>query len=134
MGYVKVRAKVSNVERGRSKEIELIADTGAIYTAIPEDILKDLGIVARGKRRFKTASGELKELPVGEAYIEIAGERVTSIVAFLPRGATPLLGVTTLELLGLQVDPITGELKPMELFLLGVGNERTIQNSNRGVD
>ena len=35
---LKVRAKVSNVERRRSKEIELIADTGAIYTAIPEDI------------------------------------------------------------------------------------------------
>ena len=46
----KVRAKVSNVGRRRSKEIELIADTGAIYTAIPEDILKDLGVVARGKR------------------------------------------------------------------------------------
>jgi len=80
-----------------------------------------LGIVARGKRRFKTASGELKELLVGEAYIEIAGRGgVTSIVAFLPIGATPLLGVTTLELLGLQFDPITGELKPMELFLLGL--------------
>ena len=74
MRYVKVRAKVSNVERESSEEIELIADTGAIYTAIPEDILMDLGVVARGKRRFKTASGELKELPVGEAYIEIAGE------------------------------------------------------------
>jgi len=67
---IKVRAKVSNVERERSKEIELIADTDAIYSAIPEDI------VARGKRRFKTASGELKELPVGEAYMEIAGEGV----------------------------------------------------------
>ena len=117
---IKVGAKVSNVERERSKEIELIADTGAIYMAIPEDILMDLGVVARGKRRFKTASGELKELPVGKAYIEIAGEGVTAIVAFLPRGAIPLLGVTTLELLGLQVDPITGELKPMELFLLGL--------------
>ena len=118
MGYVRVRAKVSNVKRERSKEIELIADTGAIYTAIPEDILRDLGVVATGTRRFKTASGELKELPVGEAYI--AGEGVTSIVAFLPRGATPLLGVTTLGLLGLQVDPVTGELKPMELFRLGL--------------
>ena len=68
---IKVRVKVSNVGRERSKEMERIADTGAIYTAIPEDILKDLGIVARGKRRFKTASGELKELPVGEAYLSL---------------------------------------------------------------
>ena len=57
-----------------------------------------MGIVARGMRRFKTESGELKELPVGEAYIEIAGEGGTSIVAF----------------------PITGELRPMEFFLLGL--------------
>ena len=45
---IKVRGKVSNVERERSKEIELIADTGAItgaiYTAIPEGILEDLDI------------------------------------------------------------------------------------------
>ena len=115
---IKVRAKVSNVERGRSKEIELIANTGAIYMAIPEDILMDLGVVVRGKRRFKTASGELKELPVGEAYVEIAEEGVTSIVAFLPRGATPLLGVTTLELLDLQVDPMTGELDRWNCFFL----------------
>jgi len=32
--------------------------------------------------------------------------------------AMPLLGVTTLELLGLQVDPVSGELKPLELFML----------------
>ena len=36
---IKVRAKVSNVGWERSKEIELIADTGAIYTAILEGIL-----------------------------------------------------------------------------------------------
>ena len=98
---IKVRAKISNVGRGRSKEIELIVDTGAIYTAISEDILKDLGIVAREKRRFKTASGELKELPVGGGIHRDCGGRSTAIVAFLPRGATPLLGVTTLELLSL---------------------------------
>jgi predicted aspartyl protease len=34
---------------------------------------------------------------------------------------TPLMGVTTLELLGLQVDPVGGELKPLELYLLHQG-------------
>ncbi len=32
MGYVVVKAKISNIERTRSKEIELIADTDSIYT------------------------------------------------------------------------------------------------------
>jgi predicted aspartyl protease len=29
-----------------------------------------------------------------------------------------LLGVTTLELLGLTVDPVTGKLTPLELMIL----------------
>ncbi len=118
MGYVIVKAKICNVNRTKCREIELIADTGAIYTAIPKDILLDLGVRPKGKRKFKIASGEVKEFEIGEAYIEIDGEGVTTVVAFLPEGSKPLLGVTTLELLGLQVDPVTGELKPMELLLL----------------
>jgi len=96
---IKVRAKVSNVERERSKEIELIADTGAIYTAISEDILRDLGIVARGKRRFKTASGELKELPVGEAYIEIAGRESLQLLRSFQEVQHPFLASQRLNYL-----------------------------------
>ena len=118
MGYVKIKAKISNIEKTKSKEIELMADTGAIYTAIPKNILQDLDIKPKGKRKFKMADGKLNEFDIGEAYIEIGEEGVTSVVAFLEENAVPLLGVTTLELLGLQVDPVSGELKPLELFML----------------
>jgi len=53
-----------------------------------------------------------------EAYIIIEGRRATSIVAIGSEKTPPLLGVTTLELLGLQVVPVTGELKPLELMIL----------------
>ena len=90
MGYVKVKAKVSNpIDRSKSMMIELLTDTGAIYTAIPEDVLKKLDITPHGKRRFKIASGEMMELPVGEAYIEIKGEGATSIVVFILRDQQP---------------------------------------------
>ncbi|HID90788.1 TPA: Retroviral aspartyl protease [Candidatus Bathyarchaeota archaeon] len=119
MGYVRVKAVLANpYDRSKRVELSLLADTGAIYTAIPEPILVDLGVSVTGRRRFKLASGEVEEYPVGEAYVEVEGEGVTSLVAFLPKGSTPLLGVTTLELLGLEVDPTTGKLKPMELLLL----------------
>lgn len=88
MGYVRVRAKVSNVKRERSKEIELIADTG-VYTAIPEDILRDLGVVATGTRRFKTASGELKELPVGGGIHSRGGSHLDSCVPSERRNTPP---------------------------------------------
>lgn len=44
MGYVKVKVKISDTARSKSLSIELIADTGVIYTAIPEEMLKKLGI------------------------------------------------------------------------------------------
>jgi predicted aspartyl protease len=70
------------------------------------------------KRKFKIASRDIVEYPVSEAYLEVEGKGVTSLVALAPEKAPTFLGVTTLELLGLQVDPITGKLTPLELMIL----------------
>ena len=119
MGHTKVKAVVANpLERARRKEVELLADTGAIYSMLPGSVLRDLGIAPSGRRRFRLASGDVEEYPTGEAYMAIEGVGATSVVVFGAEGSTPLLGVTTLELLGMQVDPVTGKLKPMELLLL----------------
>ena len=85
---------------------------------MPASLLEKIDVKPTSTRRFKLANGKVESYPTGEAYIEVAGQGATSIVAFLPDGSTPLMGVTTLELLGLQVDPTTGELKPLELLLL----------------
>jgi len=119
MGYVKVKGIVANpFNRAKRLELEFLADTGSMYTSLPERLLKQLDIVPTGKRIFLIASGERKEFPIGEAYIEIEGTGVTSLVLYGSEGVPSLLGVTTLELLGLQVDPTTGKLKPAELYLL----------------
>jgi aspartyl protease family protein len=119
VGYVKVKGFVANpFDRDKCLELEFLADTGAMYTSLPESTLKKLEIVPMGKRSFLIASGERKEFPVGEAYIEVEGIGVTSLVLYGSEGVPSLLGVTTLELLGLQVDPTTGKLKPAELYLL----------------
>lgn len=58
-------------------------------------------------------------MAIAEAYLTVDGEGVTTIVALSPNENVPvLLGVTTLELLGLQVDPVTGKLKPLDLLIL----------------
>lgn len=119
MGYVRVKGRVANAkDRSKSENVEFLADTWSIYTMISEPTLKKLNIEKTGVRRFKVASGEIREYPVGEAYIEIEGLGATSLVVFEPEEATFLLGVTSLELLGPQVDPLAGRLKPLELLLL----------------
>ena len=119
MGYVRVRGIVANpVKRSLRVEVEFVADTGAIYTVIPRSIAEKLGLEETGRRKFKLASGEVVEYPVSEAYIIIENQEVTSLVVIGSEKASAVLGVITLELLGLQVDPVTGKLKPLELMLL----------------
>ncbi|MDH7477766.1 MAG: clan AA aspartic protease [Candidatus Bathyarchaeota archaeon] len=119
MGYVRVQATVANPsDRSLRVELEFVVDTGAIYTVIPQSVAERLKLKETGRRRFKIANGDIVEYPVSEAYIIINGEGVTSVVAIADEKTPLLLGVTTLELLGLKVDPITGKLTPLELMIL----------------
>ena len=63
---------------------------------------------------------EVNKYSLGEAYIEVRDVGATSLMILGLQSSTPLPGVTTLELLGLEVDPTTGTLKPMELLLLKI--------------
>jgi clan AA aspartic protease len=119
MGYVRVRGVIANpLNHDLKLELEFIVDTGAIYTVIPESVAEKLQLKEVDRRKFKTASGDVVEYPISEAYITIDGKGVTSVVAIANEKTPVLLGVTTLELLGLQVDPVTGKLTPLELMIL----------------
>jgi len=121
VGYIRVKTEIANpLDRSRRKEVEALVDTGAVYTMLPTSFLQSLDISPIGERKFKLANGDYRPYQTGEAYVEINefGFGATSIVIFGPEDSTPLLGVTTLENLGLQVDPTAGKLKPMELLLL----------------
>ncbi|MEM1546743.1 MAG: retroviral-like aspartic protease family protein [Candidatus Methanomethylicia archaeon] len=118
MGFVRVKARVWNVEVPENvKEVTLLADTGAIYTVLPEEFLKSLHIKSIGKRRFRLANNQILEKEIGIIGIEINNIKTHSIAVFGDENVY-LLGVVTLEELGLEVDPIKGELKPLELLLM----------------
>jgi aspartyl protease family protein len=117
--FFRVVGTVANsLNRDLKLEVDFLVDTGAIYTVVSKSIADRVGLVELGRRKFKTGSGVV-EMPVAEAYVVIEGGGVTSLVAVSSDDAMPvLLGVTTLELLGLQVDPVNGKLKPLELLIL----------------
>ncbi len=118
MGFVRVKAKVWNVERPEvAREVVLLADTGAIYTVLPRSLLEEMGVSSVGRRRFRLANNKVIERDVGIIGIEVQGIRVYTLAVFGDEGVY-LLGVTTLEELGLEVDPVKGELRPMELLLM----------------
>jgi len=101
----------------KSEQVELLVDTGSTYTWVSNAILKRLNVEAKTARKFKTIDGRLLERRVGEIIIEYMGERATRMVVFAEKGDVEVLGVDALEGLGLEVDPITRQLKKAEALL-----------------
>ena len=115
---VKVKAGVFNpASPGKVVEVDGVVDTGAIYTVIRRDILEELGIRPAKRRRFKAFGGYV-ERDVGEAGLILVGERRVVPVIFGEAEDAAVIGVTALEIFGLEVDPVRGTLREAELLLL----------------
>lgn len=122
VGVTFTKVQIGNPERPdlTPVEIELLVDTGAIYSVVPSSILEALAIRPLEREEFTLADGTRVAYDVGEARFTIGGRARTSQVVFAPEGVTPLLGAFTLESLGLMVNPVTRELLPMRLMLARV--------------
>jgi len=97
--------------------LELLVDAGSTYTWVRRGKLEKLGIKPMSRRRFRTIEGKIIERYVGEAVIECLGERATCMVVFAEDSDVEVLGVTALENLALEVDPVTRQLRKSEAVL-----------------
>jgi len=121
LGFVKV--KLRNPEnKSLGNEMELLVDTGAICSIVPSKVLDDLKIERKSTRKMRLADGNVIERHLGIVEVEIMGETAHSNVVFGEDKDASVLGVTSLEELAFQVDPVSGELKPLELLLLSVAS------------
>ena len=117
MGTFNWPLRISSMDREQSREIEATVDTGAAYTTLPVNLLHEIGVEPRGKRRFLLAGGRRIEMDYGEARASINGESVTTLVVFGRDEAPALLGAYTLEGLALAVDPVEQRLVPTHLIM-----------------
>lgn len=119
MGFTYVTVKIHNpANTDKGEEIRVLVDSGAMFTSIPEGILANLGIKPRERRRLRAFGGQVLERSVGPAEIEYEGHRAGITVIFGQIQDTPILGVTALESLGYELDPVTRKLKPVELLMI----------------
>lgn len=124
MGYTYVTMQIAPLYNPqRRRRVRLLADTGAVYSVIPARVLKRLGIQPVAKRRLTVADGRVIERSYGNALFFWRGEEAASPVIFGEAKDPALLGVVTMEGFGVQVDPRTGKLKPMELLLVPLAPE-----------
>jgi predicted aspartyl protease len=118
MGFVQVKVGLEKISgAAQRREIELLADTGALYSIVPANFLRELGIEPRERMAFELADGRTIERDVGEARFYCDARASVSSVIFGEEGDASVLGVVTLEELGLQVDPVGKKLRPGRLIL-----------------
>ena len=77
----------------------------------PRAALKSIGLQPRGKRTYELADGSEIQFEVAVAEVEFMGDFVGSTILFGDDDAEPLLGVTALESMGVEVDPLNQTLK-----------------------
>jgi clan AA aspartic protease len=112
MGATHVTVVVSNpADPHRRWEGLFLVDTGATDCFVPAKHLRDIGILPESKRVFEPADGSEVVLDVGIARVEFMGAVVGTTVIFGADDAEPLLGVTPLESVGIEVDPRSQRLK-----------------------
>ena len=103
---------------GPGHPCELLVDSGAVYSVVPESVLRAMGITPTRTMRFSLADGQVIERAVGEVGLRFGGAQATSPVVFGETEDVFLFGAVTLETLALVLDPFKRELRPARLMLV----------------
>jgi clan AA aspartic protease len=113
--------KVKESRKSTTEEkVDFMIDSGAVYSLVPGKVLDALGIEPYKTVEFALADGTKISRKVGDAYFEYNNEGGSAPVIYGEQNDTALLGVTTLEALGLVLNPFTRTLHPMKLLMAGI--------------
>ena len=112
MGATHVTVTIRNpAEPHKTWEGLFLVDTGATDCLVPRPHLESIGLIPKGQRVYELADGSEIRMDITTADIEFMGEIVGGTVLFGEANAEPLLGVTALESVGIEVDPLNQRLK-----------------------
>jgi clan AA aspartic protease len=116
MGLTYVEATVTG-PTGDARTLNLLVDSGASYSLLPETVWRAIGLEPQEDLEFILADGTTIGRQASECKIRLNGkERHTPVILGEPEDE-PLLGVVTLENLGLMLDPLKRTLHAMKLRL-----------------
>ena len=99
-------------------EGEFLVDTGAVDSLVPRQHLEAIGIAPAAQRAYTLADGSEIQVDIGGGLMEFLGESTYGDVLFGGEDVTPLLGMTALGSVGIEVDPHNGTLKKLPAIRL----------------
>ncbi len=125
MGITYIKGRVRG-PTGREETLEFLIDSGAIYSLLPEAVWKAIELEPKREMEFALADNtKLKRqvsecqitLSQGESNITLPQGEIHTPVILGQAGDAALLGVVTLEELGLVFNPFSRTLWPMRMML-----------------
>ncbi|MCK4805333.1 MAG: aspartyl protease family protein [Spirochaetes bacterium] len=117
MGITYIEGKVRGTGE-KEKAVSLLIDSGVHYTLLPQDVWKDIDLKPKRNMEFILSDGTKIKREVSECYIELEmGEGHTPVVLG-EKDDEAILGVVTLEILGLVFNPLKRTLSPMKALLI----------------
>ena len=111
---------IQGTVRGPAGErtVRFLIDSGAVYSLLPDGVWQAIGLAPKKEMDFALADGTTVRRAVAECHISLPqGEAHSPVILGLPGDNEPLLGVVTLEILGLVFDPFHRTLQPMRALL-----------------
>ena len=116
MGITYIEGTVSG-PTGKRATLEFLVDSGAKYTLLPFKNWKAIGLKPVRRLTFVLADGTKVKRNISECYINLPqGKTHTPVVLGKP-GDEALLGVVTLEELGLVFNPFQRSLQPARMMM-----------------
>ena len=103
---------------GTTHRTRFLVDSGATYSLVPHEVWTAIGLESLRRVPFGLADGTEMEREVGECWMELEPEgRGKSPVILGEPGDSALLGVVTLEVMGLVLNPFRRTLHPMRMLV-----------------
>ena len=118
MGLIVLEVEVGNPSNPEvTEKLEFLIDSGAIYSVVPAQVLETLGLKPLSEHEFRLADGTKIVRKKGIALFKYGDKIGGADVIFGEEGDSVLLGAFTLEALGLALDPLKRELRPLPMIL-----------------
>jgi clan AA aspartic protease len=115
VGHIYTGVKFTGI-RGENK-LTVLVDTGATFSILPPQIADQIGVSKLPRKiGLHLANSNCVEAEAGSVLAEVKGREVPATVVILP-GSESILGVETLEGLGLKVNPKTGGIEPQREWI-----------------
>ncbi|MCH7605887.1 MAG: aspartyl protease family protein [Chloroflexi bacterium] len=102
---------------GNEESVSFLVDSGATYSLLPLTAWQSIGLEPAREQTFTLADGTTVKRHISECYLILPQGETHTPVILGEAGDEALLGVVTLEELGLVFHPFSRTLHPMRMML-----------------